>query len=81
MPAIANVQEAGNPTKVIVTTKPCSMCGQSTTMKLNKSAFMEWLSGERTVVCFPTMTPSDRGVLETGSHDACFETLAREDDT
>jgi hypothetical protein len=80
MPAIKEVREAGNPTKVIVTTHPCVVCNKSSEVKLDKDKFTRWINGEFAQNVWPEMSPGEREVLVSGTHDACWEQLMGDDD-
>jgi hypothetical protein len=60
---------------LIVTTKPCIKCGETSQIEILKDSYVAWKAGEKVQHAFPTLTPDERELLMTGIHPKCWEEM------
>lgn len=65
---------------VLVTTKPCIMCGRTSELEVSEEGFIKWQGGAFIQHAFPDLTADEREMLITGTHPDCFDELAPPDD-
>ena len=65
---------------ILVKTKPCLACKEYEVWSLDRDAVMRWQGGELIQNCFPDMSPSDRELLISGTHAACWDKLFPEEE-
>jgi hypothetical protein len=69
---------------IAVKTKTCGVCGEYELWSLDRQAVESWQGGELIQNAFPDMSVSDRELLISGTHPACWDKLfpeeEREDD-
>lgn len=63
-----------------IQTKRCVMCGEAGIMTLPVEGLEKYLKGEFVQVAFPELSPSDREMLISGTHSACWDTMWKEID-
>lgn len=59
----------------IVLTPECHICGEHQILKVKKSDYFRWNSGELIQNCFPYLTADQREVLISGFCGKCFENM------
>lgn len=57
------------------TTEPCMVCNQSEKLLLDEEALIKWHYGMFIQEAFPDLTPAERELIMTGTHNDCFEML------
>lgn len=65
---------------VEVTTPCCVLCGKDSTLMVSKSGLGKWQRGEFIQRAFPDLTAGDRELLLTGTHQACWDEMWKEED-
>jgi hypothetical protein len=60
---------------IAVKTKTCVVCNQYEIWSLNRQAVESWQGGELIQNAFPDMSMSDRELLISGTHPACWDKL------
>ena len=67
---------------IAVKTKPCCVCGEYEVWSLDRELVDRWQGGENIQKVFPDMSASEREILITGIHPACWDKLfpGEEDD-
>jgi hypothetical protein len=61
-------------------TDPCVVCGERTTVALERIKLVRWQRGEFVQTVWPDMPIDDRELLISGTHPACWETLMEGED-
>jgi hypothetical protein len=67
---------------IAVKTKPCCVCNEYEVWSLDRDLVDRWQGGENIQKVFPDMSASEREILITGIHPACWDKLfpGEEDD-
>jgi len=60
---------------ITVKTKTCCVCDKSDILTLDRQAVESWQAGEYVHNAFPDMSASERELLISGTHPACWDTL------
>jgi hypothetical protein len=60
---------------IAVKTKTCVVCDQYEIWSLDRQAVESWQEGELIQNAFPDMSMSDRELLISGTHPACWDKL------
>jgi hypothetical protein len=60
---------------VIYTTPLCQVCGTSESLELDEEKLIRWHYGEHVQDVFPELTPAERELIVTGTHDTCWDLL------
>lgn len=71
---------AGKPLVIDVTCPKCIVCGEQETITVLKKQFDAWRDGVYVQNAFPDLTADQRELLVTGTHSACWDAIAPEDD-
>lgn len=61
---------------VLVITDDCIVCGLSSALVLNGEDVKRYQAGALVQEVWPSLSISDREVIVTGAHSACWDTLA-----
>jgi len=64
---------------MIVTTKPCMVCGKRSEVEITEEQHRQ-LAYEHVQVVFPDWTPDQRELLITGTHGDCWDSMFSEDE-
>jgi len=73
----------------ITVTKTCIACGKPASVEVDSERYNLWVEGRRmqapsrthsVQAIFPEMSPSDREILISGTHDECWQKMWGEDD-
>lgn len=64
---------------VDVTTKPCIMCGETSTLKMLVHHYLEWKNGGLLDRVCPEMPKETREMLISGTHPDCWDKMFQED--
>jgi len=65
---------------IAVKTKTCVVCDEYEIWSLDRQAVESWQGGESIQNAFPDMTMSDRELLISGTHPACWDKLFPEEE-
>jgi hypothetical protein len=60
---------------IVVRTKTCTVCGEYEVWSLDRELVNRWQGGENIQLVFPDMNESDREILISGTHAACWDQL------
>lgn len=60
---------------LLVTCRPCSVCGESARLAVDAAAYGRWLAGAYVQDAFPAMPVDDRELLVSGTHPDCWDSL------
>jgi len=62
---------------MIVTTRPCAMCGNRSTLRdVDALGYIRWAElGEDIVEAFPTLDADQRELMISGTHAHCWERM------
>lgn len=63
-----------------IVTKPCLVCGKTTTLMLDIESVRRWQRGELTQRAFPDMSKHERELLISGTHPDCWTQLFPEEE-
>lgn len=66
---------------IVVRTPTCRVCNEYELWSLDRKAVESWQSGVLIQVAFPDMSASDREILITGTHPACWNKLFPEEES
>lgn len=55
--------------------QPCMICGISETLMLDEEKLILWHNGAFIQDVFPDLTPAERELIKTGTHESCFDSL------
>lgn len=59
---------------IVTLSRKCPICGLVTTMEVDKESFESWKSGTTLIQkAFPTLTPNQREIIQTGIHQSCWD--------
>jgi hypothetical protein len=61
---------------ILVTTKPCGICGKTTAMHLSQKDLNAWRDGMSVQEAFPYLSPASRELILTGTHNNCWPRMA-----
>jgi hypothetical protein len=56
-------------------TRQCVMCGYSSIISVPTENLKRWENGELIQVAFPDFSASDRELLKSGTHSACWDKM------
>lgn len=56
-------------------TNPCIGCGERTTLEVDLESYMSWRDGTLIQSAFPNSTSGYRELLQTGIHEACWDSM------
>jgi hypothetical protein len=59
-------------------TRPCVMCGKSSTVDADRAAIDRWKGGAYIQQAFPDWSADQRELLVSGTHPECWDTLMGE---
>ena len=65
---------------VDVTTNPCIMCGEASTVKMLVHHYLEWQKGGYIDQVCPEMPKETREMLISGTHPDCWDKMFQEDE-
>ena len=65
---------------ILVKSKPCLACKEYEVWSLDRDAVTRWQEGGLIQDCFPDMSASDREILISGTHPACWDKLFPEEE-
>jgi len=65
---------------VDVTTNPCIMCGETSTVKMLVHHYLEWQKGGLINMVCPEMPTEIREMLISGTHPDCWNKMIQEDE-
>jgi hypothetical protein len=57
------------------TTPACIVCGTSDNLVLNEEKLIQWHYGGHIQDVFPELTPGQRELIVTGTHESCWDLL------
>jgi hypothetical protein len=60
---------------VTYTTPECVVCGVSSDLQLDEEKLIQWHYGAHIQDVFSELTPSERELIVTGTHDECWDQL------
>lgn len=72
----------------VVIEKTCLLCGKPSSVEVNEARWAEYIYGlnaglsavtHGVHVLFPELTPAEREIIISGTHDACFNAAFAED--
>ena len=64
----------------LFTTRPCIVCDLTSVVKLDAAKVARWEAGELVQNVWPDMPATQRELLITGTHPACWDELFSDDD-
>jgi hypothetical protein len=64
---------------ILIKSKPCLACKEYEVWSLDREAVVRWQKGDLIQDCFPDMSASDREILISGTHPACWDKLFPEE--
>lgn len=64
----------------LFTTKVCIVCGLSDEIYLDAGKVARWKAGEHVQTVWPEKSASQRELLITGTHPACWDDMFADDD-
>lgn len=65
---------------VLITTKPCCVCGTTHFFELDAEAYDAWQTNTKIQDAFPELSVADREILISGTCDECFHKLFSSED-
>lgn len=65
---------------ITVETRPCTVCGSTTALTLDRDKFERWQQGELIQNVWPEKTADEREMLITGIHPVCWDNIFGEED-
>lgn len=74
---------------LITVRRTCPLCDKPSSVTVDEDRYERWLEGRRSrepvgvsgvQVLFPDLSPADREILISGSHDECFNRAFAEED-
>ena len=65
---------------MIVTTKPCPLCQQTSKLEVPTEGYNEWRRGEHVQHALPELSADDRELLITGCHPKCWDKMFAEEE-
>lgn len=65
---------------ILIICPPCFQCGEEAEVEVDVKAFARWKAGEFIQVAFASMPTSEREVLISGIHPACWDAMFPLDD-
>ncbi len=68
---------SGTTSIIGIQTAPCTYCGKTSMVDLERDKYRRWKSGEHVQVVWPEMSPDEREMLITGIHPACWDSMFR----
>lgn len=63
-----------------IETQPCMVCDKTSYLEVEEESIILWQNGALIQDVFPDLTPSQRELLLTGTHDVCWDLLFKEED-
>jgi len=66
--------------QVTVKTPPCPMCGKTALLEVDADGLRMWQAGAHIQRAFPQLEASQRELLMTGTHPACWDRMWVEDE-
>lgn len=67
-------------TTINYTTRPCTVCGHTTTVPLDADAYTQWKNGAYVQDAFRSMSADERELLISGTHSECWAKLFDDED-
>lgn len=65
---------------VSANTPACMVCGQRSVVEVDAAGHKAWKEGALIQVALPELTADERELLKTGTHAACWDVFAGEED-
>lgn len=65
----------GDTQMVTVVCRPCAVCGKQAEVSMTVDQFGRWQTGEFVQIVLPHMSASERELLISGTHPACWNKL------
>lgn len=56
-------------------TPPCFLCNEKSIVTLRARDWNKWMRGTETLRVWPNMTPGERELMDTGTHEVCWVAL------
>jgi hypothetical protein len=60
---------------MILITPRCQICGKNGEMEVDAMTFTSWQLGTLIQDAFPTLSDGEREMIQTGTHEECWEVL------
>ena len=58
-----------------IATRQCIVCGESTTMDVNRVKLRRWRAGEHVQNVWPDWSAAKRELMITGTHPKCWDVM------